>query len=83
MYDRKARATKLEVRDRVLVKILANKGKHKLSDKWTEEINAVTEQPNLNIPVYKVKREYEEGAKKTLHRNQLYLYLGNASSEDR
>lgn len=82
MYDRKARAAKLEVGDRVLVKILAHEGKHKLSDKWTEEIYVVTEQPNLNIPVYKVKREDGEGAEKTLHRNHL-LHLGNALSEGR
>ena len=82
MYDRKARAAKLEVGDRVLVKILAHEGKHKLSDKWTEEIYVVTDQPNLNIPVYKVKRKDGEGPEKTLHRNHL-LHLGNALGEDR
>ena len=67
MYDRKARAAKLEVGDRVVVKILAHEGKHKLSDKRTEDIYVVTDQPNLMIPVYKVKREDGEGAEKTLH----------------
>ena len=82
MFDRKARAAKLEVGDRVLVKLPAHEGKHKLSDKWTEEIYVITEQSNLNIPVYKVKREDGEGAEKTLHRNHL-LQLGNALSKDR
>ena len=36
-YNLKARATKLLIGERVLVKILAHDGKHKLSDKWTEE----------------------------------------------
>ena len=75
-YDIKARAAKLEVGDRVLVKILAFDGKHKLSDKWTEEIYVVTEHPNLDIPVYKVKRENGEGSERILHRNNL-LHLGN------
>ncbi|MCG8048820.1 MAG: DDE-type integrase/transposase/recombinase, partial [Candidatus Thiodiazotropha taylori] len=75
-YDIKARAAKLEIGDRVLVKILAFDGKHKLSDKWTEDIYIVTEQPNVNIPVYKVKRENGEGTERILHRNNL-LHLGN------
>ena len=76
-YDIKARAAKLEVGDRVLVKILAFDGKHKLSDKWTEEIYIVTEHPNVDIPVYKVKRVDGEGLERILHRNNL-LHLGNS-----
>lgn len=79
-YDLKARAAKLEVGDRVLVKILAHDGKHKLADKWADEIYVVTEQPNLNIPVYKVKQEDGNGSEKTLHRNHL-LHLGNKLQE--
>lgn len=79
-YDLKARAAKLEVGDRVLVKILAHDGKHKLADKWANEIYVVTEQPNLNIPVYKVKQEDGNGSEKTLHRNHL-LHLGNKLQE--
>ena len=75
-YDIKARAAQLEVGDRVLVKILAHDGKHKLSDKWADEVYIVAEQPNADIPVYKVKREDGEGSTRTLHRNHL-LYLGN------
>ena len=81
-YDLKARAAKLIVRDRVLVKILAHDGKHKLSDKWADEIYVVTEQPNSDIPVYKVKREDGEGIeKKTSHRNHL-LHLGNTGQDE-
>lgn len=80
-YDIKARAAKLEVGDRVLVKILAHDGKHKLSDKWTEEIYVVTDHPNTNIPVYKVKRKDGEGSERTLHRNNL-LHLGNTLADD-
>ena len=75
-YDLKARAAQLIVGDRVLVKILAHDGKHKLSDKWSDEVYIITEHPNSEIPVYKVKREDGGGNEKTLHRNHL-LHLGN------
>ena len=72
VYDRKAKAAKLEVGDRVLVKILAFKGKHKISDKFEEELYTVIEQINDNVPVYKVQG-LETKSIKTLHRNHLHL----------
>ena len=51
-YDLKARAARLVEGDRVLIKILAHDGKHKLSDKWADDIYVVTSQPNADIPVY-------------------------------
>ena len=71
-FDLKARAAKLAIGDRVLIKILVHEGKHKLSDKWADEVYVVTD-----IPVYKVKREDGEGVEKVLHRNHL-LHLGNS-----
>ena len=56
-YDFKARAAQLIVGDRVLVKSLAHDVKHKLSDKCSNEVYFVTEHPNSEIPVYKVKRD--------------------------
>ena len=76
-YDLKARAAKLTIGDRVLIKILVHDGKHKLSDRWADEVYVVTEQPNSDIPVYKVRKENGEGIEKVLHRNHL-LHLGNA-----
>ncbi|KAL5012677.1 hypothetical protein ScPMuIL_011228 [Solemya velum] len=52
-YDLKVRGAFLRQGDRVLVKILAFDGKHKLSDKWEEEAYVVLSQPNSGIPVYK------------------------------
>jgi hypothetical protein len=72
VYDRKAKAAKLEVGNRVLVKILAFKGKHKISDKFEEELYTVIEQINDNVPVYKVQG-LETKSIKTLHRNHLHL----------
>ena len=75
-YDLKARAAKLIEGDRVLIKILAHEGKHKLADKWADDVYVVTKQPNLDIPVYKVRKEDGTGLEKRLHRNHL-LHLGN------
>ena len=80
-YDLKAQAAKLAVGDRVLLKILSHDGKHKLADKWSEDVYIVTEQPNSDIPVYKVKQEDDEGVEKTLHRNHL-LHIGDSLSDD-
>ena len=57
--------------DRVLVKIVAFEGKHKLSNKWEDEPYVVLRQPNPDIPVYVVRKESGEGRKRTLHRNLL------------
>ncbi|XP_060072882.1 uncharacterized protein LOC132552706 [Ylistrum balloti] len=40
-YDKKKRGATIQVNDRVLVKILAFDGKHKLSDIWEEEVYKV------------------------------------------
>ncbi|XP_067664261.1 uncharacterized protein [Haliotis asinina] len=75
-YDLRARAAVLDVGDRVLVKVVAFDGRHKLADKWEDNIYIVTSQPNPTIPVYVVEQEDGEDRKKTLHRN---LLLPNGS----
>lgn len=68
-FDKKAKAAQIEVGDKVLVRVLAHKGKHKIADKFEEHIYTVLEQANPDIPVFKV--ESETGMIKTLHRNHL------------
>ena len=70
-YDTRIRGGKVEVGDRVLVKIVAFEGRHKLSNKWEDEPYVVLRQPNPDIPVYVVRKESGEGRKRTLHRNLL------------
>jgi hypothetical protein len=70
-YDLKVRAGVLCKGDRVLVRKLAFEGKHKLADKWESQAYVVLEQPNVDIPVYKVKREDNIGRVRTMHRNLL------------
>jgi hypothetical protein len=71
LYDRKAKATKIQVGDNVLVKILAFEGRHKIADRFEEEPYVVISQPNLDIPVFEVKAQ--DGTTRTLHRNNLLL----------
>ena len=80
-YDAKARPANLQVGDRVLVKKVAFDGRHKLADKWEEEIYRVIKQPNEDVPVFVV--EGETGKKKrTLHRN-LLLPLGQKLNDEK
>ena len=73
-YDRKIKGTQLTKDDIVLVKRVAWKGRHKIQNKWEPNEYVVIEQPNLEIPVYKVK-SLEDKKIRTLHRNML-LPLG-------
>ena len=70
-YDQKARAAKLYSGDRVLVKVLAFEGKHKIQDKFEGGTYIVVDQPNEEIPVYRVRSEVSDVVK-TLHRNHLF-----------
>ena len=69
-FDRKLQAGVLEPGDRVLVQILHFEGKHKIADNWEEAVYIVTEQPNPDIPVYKVRPE-KGGQTREIHRNHL------------
>ena len=73
-YDRKVKGSQLRENDIVLVKRVAWKGRHKIQDKWEPNEYVVIEQPNLKVPVYKVK-SLEDEKIKVLHRNML-LPLG-------
>lgn len=79
-YDLKVRGIDLHEGDRVLVKVVAFDGKHKIADKWEEEAYIVLRQPNKEVPVYVVQREDGTGKKRTLHRN-LLLPIGCIDQE--
>ena len=79
-YDLKSRHSLINVGDRVLVKIVAFEGKHKLSDKWEEDVYIIIGQPNSDIPVYTVQKESGEGKRRTLHRN-LLLPIGSIAED--
>ena len=71
-YDNRTKGTYIHVGDRVLVKVVSFDGRHKLADRWEEIPYEVIDQPNPEIPVYKVRKENGEGSVRTLHRNLLY-----------
>ena len=80
-YDIKAKEVDLKEGDKVLVKVVAFDGKHKIADRWEEEPYVIIRQLNNNIPVYEVKKVNGKGRKRTLHRN-LLLPVGHLPSYD-
>lgn len=70
-YDLKTRGATLSVGDRVLVKVVAFEGKHKIADRWERGAYVVMRQPDESIPVFTVQREDGGGPMRTLHRNLL------------
>ena len=75
--DRASTATNdLVLMTKVLVKVVAFEGKHKIADRWEEEPYVFMRQMNNNIPVYEVKKLHGKGKKRILHRN-LLLPIGH------
>jgi hypothetical protein len=70
-YDNKVRGGTVQVGDRVLVKVVSFEGKHKLADRWEHDPYVILSQPIEGIPVFKVRKENNEGRTRTLHRNLL------------
>jgi transposase InsO family protein len=70
-YDKRVRGATVQVGDRVLVRNVSIRGKHKLANKWEDEVHIVLEQPNQDIPVFVVKKESGTGRRRMLHRNML------------
>ena len=70
-YDLKVREATLDIGDRVLVRQVAFKGRHKISDKWVKDPYVVIDIPIAGVPVFKVQKESDISDVKTLHRNLL------------
>ncbi len=66
----KFRAAELMPGDRVLVRNLSVRGKHKLADRWEKMVHTVVKRIS-NGPVYVVKPEKSNGPHRTLHRDFL------------
>ena len=74
LYDLKMHRATLQPGDRVLVRILAFRGKHKLSNRMFsrhEDVYIIEAQPNSDVPAYLVHKEPDRRSKQTLHRNHL------------
>ena len=70
-YDLKVREATLDIGDRVLIRQVAFKGRHKISDKWIKDPYIVIGVPIPGIPVFQVQKESDTSDVKTLHRNLL------------
>ena len=75
LYDLKCRGAALDVRDLVLVKQTAWKGRHKFQDRWESGEYQVVGQPTPGGPVYSVK-SVAGGKTMVLHRNLLLPLQG-------
>lgn len=60
----------MEIGDRVLVRNLRLRNKHKLADRWENTIYIVTKRME-DLPVYSVKPERADGPVRTLHHDHL------------
>lgn len=69
-FDQRVKPASLEVGDRVLVRNVRLRGKHKLEDKWEQEVYSVVKRAG-DLPVYVVKPETRDGPTRTLHRDLL------------
>ena len=70
-YDQGVRHSSLEPGDRVLVKKVGIKGKHKLADIWESSPYIIKSQPMPDITGYLVQKENSNNRPRTLHRNML------------
>ena len=48
---------KLMISDKVLLRLTAYKGKHRIQDYWEDTIYEVVDQPFKNMPVFKIKSQ--------------------------
>lgn len=69
-FDKRVVPSALSPGDRVLVRNVRLRGKHKLSNKWEETVYVVVHRAG-DLPVYKVKPEGHDGPTRTLHRDLL------------
>ncbi|KAM4570191.1 uncharacterized protein PAE49_009394 [Odontesthes bonariensis] len=70
-FDQRVKPAALEEGDRVLVRNVRLRGKHKLEDKWERDIYVVVKRAG-DLPVYTVRPESDlAGRTRTLHRDLL------------
>ncbi|KAI3351500.1 hypothetical protein L3Q82_020360 [Scortum barcoo] len=69
-FDKRVVESTLEAGDRVLVRNVRIRGKHKLADKWESDVHIVVKRAG-ELPVYTVKPEGKDGPLRTLHRDLL------------
>ena len=79
-YDRRARGYRLALGDLCLVRVRKHQGKHKIADRWSEDVYVVTKVNGANSLVYVVEPR-GGGVPLTLHRNLLLPLAGRVQLE--
>lgn len=69
-FDCKVAASELDVGDRVLVRNIRLRGKHKIADRWESTVYVVVKKA-ANLPVYTISPEHADKPLRTLHRDLL------------
>lgn len=69
-FDKRVVDSTLEAGDRVLVRNVRIRGKHKLADKWESGVHVVVRRAS-DLPVYTVRPDSKDGPLRTLHRDLL------------
>lgn len=69
-FDKHVLESTLDIGDRVLVRNVRLRGKHKLADKWESLVYVVVSRAG-DLPVYTVKPEGKDSPLRTLHRDLL------------
>lgn len=82
-FDKQVTASELSVGDRVLVRNVKLRGKHKLADRWEPDVYVIQKKAGT-LPVYRVKPESKDRPIRTLHRDLLLPcgYLSPASKPE-
>ena len=81
-YDLRARSSVLRIGNRVLVKNAGIRGRCKLADRWEKNPYIVINQPNDDIPVYRVKCEGARSKTRVLHTKFLLPFIGLPTYEE-
>uniref|UniRef100_A0A3B3R4V1 Gypsy retrotransposon integrase-like protein 1 n=1 Tax=Paramormyrops kingsleyae TaxID=1676925 RepID=A0A3B3R4V1_9TELE len=69
-FDKRVVDSTIEEGDRVLVRNVKLRGRHKLANKWEDDVYVVLRRVG-DMPVYTVKPEAKDGPVRTLHRDLL------------
>ena len=81
LYDRKAGAVELHLRDKVLVKLDAFRGQwQKLKNQWGDALHTVVKRMVDGIPAYEVENDANK-KRQVLHRARLLLWLAEPEGE--
>ena len=81
-YDRRVRCSELETGDFVLVKKFGFRGKHKIQDRWENQVYEVLEPYHSSPLVFRIRKEDGTGNIRVVHRNLLLPFRSRILDED-